>query len=126
MLSLEAQIAQLAAEYGPFTPWQRNELRAALIDSSSYPAWFCELREAMELRKLRERAQAGEDVPGWEAADLLGITQGLLRVWAHRGKLRVTRYAASVVTGDFQPIAHYSLSDVLALADKRGGPLIYW
>jgi hypothetical protein len=55
----------------------------------------------------------------WEAAEILGVKPGTLRVWCTRGKLSVAKYVNS---DDQQTQALYLHSDIVALAKRRVMP----
>lgn len=80
--------------------------------------------------KERLRASAGKLVSGWVAAYMLGIKEGTLRVWAHRGKLAPACYQKPAHDdADFnrnQTIAMYRLADVFAYADAHGIEVDYF
>lgn len=70
----------------------------------------------------RLRAAAGATVDATTAADILGVKPATLRVWAHRGKIKVDHYERA--SNDFQggtgqSSAMYRLADVLSLAASR-------
>lgn len=77
--------------------------------------WSRESRDAIY-------ATAGEVVDAYEAAMILGVKPGTLRVWAHRGKIAVDHYTTSDWDGEpggGQKIALYLLKDVLRIQAER-------